>query len=683
MPKPLNISAKSLAEFKHLLAPRLTQTQCVSFDIFDTLLARCIEDPFEIQRAVCRTLANDLGGGWTEDKIFALRQQAEAELRQESLERGLDHECSYIELCIVWTEKILGKYQREFTKKIYKIEYELENIALYVKPDVIELLSWLKSQNITLLAISDMYLDSVFIHRLLHDKALLSYFDHVYISSESKLGKYTGRLFQQVQQEQSLSTDQWIHIGDNPVSDRREACKLGIQGVWLYEKNELKRRKQQALSAKMAKKGGTWKGRFFFEAVAQRTKQHTQHTSFFYQYGLQVLGAAFSTFNHALLERLARKSVDKVFFLARDGYLFHQLFKATSTQTAEYIYMSRRVITAAAMAEGLTHEQAIVAFYNPKQQGLYSVFKVYNLPSEKLEGLAKSHGFSSLKQPIQNWNDPRLLNFLADQTVQTIIRKQGSQSRLLLERYLEQVGFFDCKTAAFVDIGWNGTIQKFLKQAFGYRKDFPVLHGYYFAFVPKLYNDFGTDNFCEGIIHDSRRDNACERIPAEVEEIFEQGARSQEGTTIAYQWQGDQVIPVLKNDTAKDRVAEIQCNPWIEQMQQGIIDHYQHYKEIQKLTGYSSQEILPYVHGLLERAVVYPTKQESQQLTQLVHTEDFGHDDILDIGKKAIGIKDLLKPIKLIRKIEITAWRYALFANIPTSLANFIFRVFFLHAVKK
>ena len=165
-----------------------------------------------------------------------------------------------------------------------------------------------------------------------------------------------------------------------------------------------------------------------------------------------------------------------------------------------------------------------------------------------------------------------------------------------------------------MDIGWNGTVQKFLKQAFGQRADFPLLHGYYFAFVPKMYADFGDDNVCEGIVHDSRRGNACERIPAEFEEIFEQGARAQEATTIGYHDCDGIIEPVLKPDSAPDRMAELRCNPSVARMQEGILSHWQHFQAVQKLTGYTSQQLLPYVHGLLERAVVYPTHEETREL---------------------------------------------------------------------
>jgi len=140
---------------------------------------------------------------------------------------------------------------------------------------------------------------------------------------------------------------------------------------------------------------------------------------------------------------------------------------------------------------------------------------------------------------------------------------------------------------------------------------------------------------------------------------------------------------VLKADSAPDRQAELACNPLVAQMQQGIMHHWEHFNAVQQLTGYSSQQLLPYVHGLLERAVVYPTSEETRELTQLVHTEDFGHDHVLALANQPVGWGDLLHPRQLLRRLELSAWRYALFDRIPTGMANFAFRMVYLHTVKK
>jgi FMN phosphatase YigB (HAD superfamily) len=673
------------------LEPRLSGISLISLDIFDTLLNRCVETPEAIQRAVCRVVSQHIS--LAVEVIWQARQRAEQELREAAVQAGLDHECRYDELLPRWASYLPQVQVTDLVEFIRQTELDLEAAALHIKPDAQVFMDWVKEQGIRLVAMSDMYLDGALMQSLLERKGLRHYFDAVYVSADFKLGKYSGRLFQKMLHLQGMEAQQVVHIGDNPVSDRRMACREGIQGIWLYEKAELKRRERQALSARMAQRGGIWTGRHFFEAVQSRLQQHDglKPRNFFFRYGRDVLGPAFSVFMQGLQERLqaqarAGQPIEKLLFVARDGFLFERMYRemeGVEKIPSSYAYLSRRVITAASTAEGLTHEQAIVAFYNPKQRGLESVCKVYDLPEQALQALALEHGFHDFAEPIQQWDDARLHGFLKDQRVQDIVREAGQKHRALLQAYLEQVGFFAHHRVALVDIGWNGTVQKFLKQAFGRRADFPALHGYYFAFVPKMYADFGENNVCEGIVHDSRRGNACERIPAEFEEIFEQGARAAEATTIGYRDCDGVIEPVLKPDSASDRMGELRCNASVARMQEGILSHWQHFQAIQKLTGYSSQQLLPYVHGLLERAVVYPTHEETRELTRLVHTEDFGHDHVLELGQQALGWFDLLRPRYLLGRLESTAWRYALFDGLPGSVANFVFRMAYLHAVKK
>lgn len=669
------------------LQPQLQvwQVQTVSLDIFDTLLAR-IDTPEQVQRSVCRKLAKRLGDTFKVETIWDARQASEQTLRQQAVVQGLDSECRFSELVPAWVERLLGAPNPELVEFVIRTELELEILALYVKPEVIPFLQWLKRTNTRVLALSDMYLDGHYLGELLNKFELASYFDAVYVSADCLQCKYSGKLYQRVANEQNLEKSTWVHVGDNPSSDYQAACAQGLQGAWFYEKAELKRIDQQTLAAAMAARASIWSGRYFFAVLQNRLQAlTTEDDDFYFRYGRDVLGAAFSTFMLGLQERLQCKPVEKVFFVARDGYLFQQMYQHLAEPKPEdaYLYLSRRVITAASTADGLTQAQAQIAFYNPKQQGLRSVCRVYGLPEDGLQALAKRHGFKDFAEPIQDWQDPRLLAFLADEEVQACIRPVGAQHRELLEKYLEQEGFFRHQHLALVDIGWNGTVQKFLKQAFGHRADFPIVNGYYFAFVPKMYTNFGKQNYCEGIIHDSRRDNACERIPAEFEEIFEQGARALEATTIAYQETAHGIAPVLKSPHAPDRLAEVACNRMVAAIQEGVMLHWQHFQAVQRLTDYKSSDLLPYVYGLLERAVVYPSREETQYLTRLVHTEDFGHDHVLELGCKALGWQDFLHPQHLWQRIQQSAWRYALLDSIPTSMPNFAFRMAYLHSVRK
>jgi hypothetical protein len=340
----------------------------------------------------------------------------------------------------------------------------------------------------------------------------------------------------------------------------------------------------------------------------------------------------------------------------------------------DYLYVSRRVLSSASVATGLTLTQAQVAFYNPKQQGLLSICKAYGLDPDALSNLAAEHGMEAMDIPIADWNDPRLVAFLNDERVQLIIRSSGLEARVLLKEYLAQNGFFSAERVAFIDIGWNGTIQKFLVEAFATEQGFPELQGYYYALGTAMHGQFPHGGSIEGLLMDARQDNPCERAPSDFEELFEQGARALEATTLGYERSGHTISPVLKPDDAQDRIAELACNPFVSAMQEGVKHYFKHFLVAQKLTGFSFQQLRPYALGLTERAVVYPDTNEVNLLGKLSHTEDFGHDEVLDLKANSFMFRDLFRPRKFYRRIQGLPWRYAPFAGVFSPWSAWLIR---------
>lgn len=676
-----------LAHLQDWLEPRLGRVRCVSFDVFDTLLARCIEPPDAVLERLAQLVADKLPA-YSPAQVLAARREAEHALRQEMLAQGLDHECHHDTLVQAWVTRLAGQRDVLLEAFIHTQERRLETLALAAKPGAVALLGWLRQQQVRVIAVSDMYLGHDHVYALLDACGLGALIDQVYVSSEFGLGKYSGRLHSQVLALERLQPAQVVHVGDNLVSDMRAPLRLGIEAVFLDEKAQRLRRRRQALSARMACLGGVWSGRHFFEAVAvrqnmlQRAGQAGE--AFFHHYGRDVLGPAFATFTLALTEKIAQQRPDKIFFLARDGYLFMRLYERwCALQPAPqqpwpqpvYVYASRRVVAMASIADGLRHEQAIVALYNPKQQGLLSVLKTFGLAAADFEALARAHGFTDMAAPLADWNDVRLQAFLADEQVQARIRPVGQAARAHLQAYFEQQGFFACERAALVDIGWNGTIQKFLYESFGQRPDYPEVHGWYLAFVAAMHGDFGMGERIEGLLLDARRGDAYERAPMDFEEIFEQAARAAEGTTLGYQAEDGRIVPLLKSDDSPDRHGELACNPLIAQLQAGVLEHLEDFHAVWSLTGYKAQQLKPYVQALLERAVVYPTPEEVAHIGQLVHTEDFGHDHTLDIAPPPVGWLDLLRPRRLYRRLRPLAWKFAAFAHFPSDLPAWLFRL--------
>ena len=124
-------------------------------------------------------------------------------------------------------------------------------------------------------------------------------------------------------------------------------------------------------------------------------------------------------------------------------------------------------------------------FVTQTKKGLFSIFQTFGLDERKFINKAKEYGFDDINKPIYDFNDKRLENFLNDHEVNEQVTVSGEEALSYLEKYLEQSGFFSSKKVALVDIGWNGTIQKFLIDCFSHRSDFPDLHGWYFAYSPE------------------------------------------------------------------------------------------------------------------------------------------------------------------------------------------------------
>jgi hypothetical protein len=378
-----------------------------------------------------------------------------------------------------------------------------------------------------------------------------------------------------------------------------------------------------------------------------------------------------------LIERLSELRPEKVFFLARDGFLLQALYKQMSTRLGidilanDYLCLSRKVAFAASVTEGLTHRDALVGLYNPRQKGLYSILKVFGLPVEAFGQLAARHGIIDIEESFTDWQDPRLRAFLEDEEVQEKIRGFGRSARDLMQAYLEEHGFFGPERVALVDIGWNGTIQYALQKLPKWQNGNGAMWGLYFGFCAGIPYEFEDRSHVEGLWYDERRKNAVERVTIAYEELFEESSRAAHGTTIGYISEKENVRPVFKPDNAADRSEEIRCNPRVAELQRGILDFAEDFCTAVRLTGYSGSDTHPFMLTLMERAVAYPREDEVQSLSALAHSEDFGHDDVMDfsdLGRRGFRV---FKPRELIQAVKKSHWRYGLLKGLPRVMYRF------------
>lgn len=660
---------KSLEICLDTVFTRHPEVEVVSFDIFDTLLARIIEPPEAIHETLSAMLAMDVFPSMSPAQILEARKRVEQDLREQASRKGLDHECHYIDLIEAWVKELHAGPDEALIRRIREVELSLEVNALYVKEGVIPLLEHLLASGKRIIAVSDMYLGPNEIAFLLEKKGLHSLFERVYVSSQFAVCKYSGRLFQRILDEFGLRPGQVVHIGDNPVSDHSAPLKLGIHAVHLHEPRELKRRKRLEKLKDFSTGHPFFRGRFLLLAAEQRLPSPAGE-DFYYMYGLGCLAPIFAAYIIGLVQRLKESSPEIVFALARDGYLLMRLYRhykeimgpvlsADGLPPVKYVCITRMTAAAAAAYRGLDHRMAVLALYNPKQKGLSSILKAYGLPVEPFVEPANAHGFTEMEEPLADWNDPRLLGFLNDNKVQALVRGLARPKYDTLLAYLRQIGFFSAKKIHWIDVGWNATIQYFLGKTFGDMDEYPHAVTSLMCFFNGIPYEFHKRDVVEGILYDRRRQVPMEYTFPFFEELFEESARAAHATTIGYRRNGaGKLIPVFKPKDSPDRAREMLCNGMVRQMQKGIEDGAKAIFMAHSVTGLGLSDILPYVLFGAERLIAYPKREEIKHLSRLVHTEDWGHDNVLEVNPG--GYKGrLLRRFSLKDAIASSNWHYS------------------------
>jgi glycosyltransferase involved in cell wall biosynthesis/FMN phosphatase YigB (HAD superfamily) len=665
-------TASCVEELGRMIDTMRGRVQVVSFDVFDTLLARRIDPPEVVHERVAEGFASMLGTGLEPATLLRLRYDAERSLRAAAGGAGKDWECHHDELLALWVEKAVGAADARLAGQLRELELTLEADALRVKPGVRDLLARLKREGFRLVATSDMYLGCDNVTALLEKEGVARFLDRIYVSADQGLCKGSGRLFELVLSDQSCAPADLLHVGDNLISDYHAPRARGIRVIHLHEPREKKRRALVRQYLDLGRRDGYWRGRCLLQiANAFAKNDGPQERDFDFAYGRDVLGPLFCTATLKALERIRQIRPSKVYFLARDGHIFQVLYRkmASALSYTEvpqvYLHVSRQVAFAASIADGLTHEQAVVALHNPSQEGLLSILKVSGLDPKEFKELAYQHGFKDLSAALKNWDDARVHAFLKDPRVQNAAKAHGRRAQHLLERYLEQFDFFTSGDKVLMDIGWNATIQYGVQQLERWRNGSATMWGLYFGFCGGIPYAFSERSHVEGLIYDERRANEAERLTMAFEEVFEEGARASHGTTIGYRAEGSRVLPILKRDDAPDRARELACNARIDAMQKGILDFASDFVAAVRLTGYTSDEIRPFMLTLLERAMAYPTPEEVYELRELAHADDFGHDSVMDFrGLRPTRINPMRwRSYK--QELKRSPWIFAMLRGLP------------------
>jgi len=600
----------------------------VSIDVFDTLLIRKIDPPDEVKRVVSDNVERSGLLDISSNELLTLRNKCEKRLRSEAQKNNYDPECSIREIMSSVINE-LGS-NGEIAEKLVEIEMRVEEALTSPMPGIETLLSELKD-HYKLIAVSDTYLPSEILERLLTSAGLYDYFDQIYCSCDFKLNKGSGRLFLEILEREKISRDEIIHIGDNFISDYFIPRVVGITSILLYDEWNLNRKTLLKKLESRERISDFWKG-FSFVNKIQSIDKRQEDIQFpeneFYSWGKNTVGPLLTLYVHLVINEIRKEKIKNFYFVARDGFILKQIFQILSERiygnsigSPRYIYLSRYASFIASIKNFSKRELELSMFGD--NTSINDVLKRL--------GLDASENINEILTKYNIDRSEELSYMRLKKTIKTLIRKpefinillENSRSmRKLLERYLRQEGMFSSNgdKVALIDIGWLGTIQSCIEHSFAEFEDFPSIIGYYLALNPPLF-DLSVSK--KGLICDYRSSNPDERAMIFFREALEFPCRPDHGATIGYEEKEDGTIaPVFAHNPDEKKLI-----PHIKNIQKGIIDFAKEYADLINVLDLSPDQLKPYVVKNYNTYLGYPTVEKVKAFEQLSNTDDFGSEN--------------------------------------------------------
>ncbi len=618
----------------------------ISFDLFDTLFIRRIHNPDMVKPAVARYIsgkAASLGIRLTWEEIQALRDQYETEQRTETSKQFEDHEACYPDyMHRVLSYIFKAKMTDDILEEVTTYELKIETAMIVPRAELVAWIKTLHAQRKKILIVSDIYLPSHHLKRLLDHFGLMPYVFDVVSSADTFLAKASGKAFPMLTEKFDLNTDRWMHIGDNPISDGVRPLENGIRSLVIEDRHEKYRKMIVRIYAIFSNFRPFWKGRMLQQLMLP-LEQENQPCQKLYVEGYNFLAPLIGTFIRGVEEKVQQAGIDRVYFFSREGLTFKKfwdkvipyLYPRESAPDSRYLYVSRMALAGASCAYyGLPQTKADIAFLPPGNRDMRDFCRVFSLDIDPLLPIMEKHGLRE-DDPVSPAHAPsadqtgetknyhymfRLL--IEDPDFQEEIKRQAKPHNDALQQYLEKEHFFDQTDVGLVDVGWMGSIQRFLYDAVKHREDKPRFHGFLLAASRGMPYPTLADNDVEGVIYDRINFDFAASSIMYNRDLFEEACRAPHPTLAGYQLTQDTFELVFRTTDDSIGKAEAVQDDYFAPLQQGILDAASRFGAAMAIMGYTYEDLMPWIRYLLVSKMAFPKADEIRFLKHKFHVDD-------------------------------------------------------------
>lgn len=631
----------SLASLVKAGKKKAKNKQVISFDLFDTLFIRRIHDPDLVKLPVARYIS-DLAAqqgifkGWR--NIQQLRDTIERKHRLETAKNFTDHEACYPLFMRELLESIFTEgFDESVLQKVTDYELAMENTMLVPRQPLVNWIKELAQANKRIFVISDIYLPATHLQRLLQHAGLSEFIEQVFSSADTFLAKASGKAYPMIAEKFSIAYESWLHIGDNPISDGLRATETGIDALIIHDPREDLRKALVKRYYHYSHIKPFWRGRTLQQLMAPLESEN-RPVSALYNEGYNFLGPLIGIFLQQIRKFCQEKEITKIFFLSREGWMFKQywektaaiLYPAGDLPQIEYLYVSRMALAGAACAyQGLTKTNADIAFLPPGNRDFRDVCRIFSLDADKFTSHLATYELTAdtcLSPVHEGYRAEHRENFdalLKDEDFQNEVKRQTKEANEALQRYLTEVGFFDHKNVAIVDIGWLGTIQRFLFEAIAHRPDCPNCFGLLFGATRGIAYPESCKNTITGIMFDRQSFDLAGSTLHYAQDVFEEACRAPHPTLNRYQLTENGYTLVFRDTGDASGLAEQEQDRYFAPLQQGVLDSAEKFAAAAALLGFSFDDWKPWVNYLFLSKLAFPRAQEVASIRHRHHLDDF------------------------------------------------------------
>lgn len=582
--------------------------QIYCFDIFDTIVSRTV-DPEYVKKIWSREIKQIFRLDESAQKIYRNRFEIEAALCDDNQKKGYDLEFQYANMVSELKERLKIQIDyNEFLTLCLATELEIEERVQRLCDDVVDTIRELKHNEKTVICISDFYLPKEALVKLLSHHGIAEYIDDIYVSSEKLLTKRTGRLYQWMLENTGYLPEELVMIGDNEISDVRNALNYGITGVWIDRKKQHQKYEEFRKATEESHiKEDIWN---LYKKIDRDKYQDMTFVLY--------------NFIEKLYSKLRQKKIKDVLFFSREGEFLKKIFDYYQNvrvvdpeeRIRTHYFLVSRKSTLMPSLDVLEKEKFEIIFRQYINISVYDFLMSLGFEESEVEEICKIIQVDS-KHKYSDFPRESIYNALiqCEKFKELYEVKRIEQKRNFAE-YLKSFNFDYSDRIALVDVGWKGTIQDNLFIFFDESK---LIQGMYIGLVaPGKENSL---NQKEGLIFDCVNEKTkFFNVYNENKSIFEVLLGASHGSADHY----ENIDGKICVKTAEKEEEKALYQNLILPIQKEIMSVFTQISECLINRFYDSEELENVFAEIHAKLVYMPTKKQMDIFYNIYHYENFG-----------------------------------------------------------